>query len=68
MFLEGYNNESPNYEVNAIDASVCQNTFCEECGAKMEYEPHTKYRDGVLVSYRAFCVCTNQDCGNSIEF
>lgn len=60
--LRGYRPVGPSREAEQIDASVCAESDCDECGHHgMRYQPYTQ--NG---SYRAFAVCPR--CKHSVEF
>lgn len=62
MNLQDYRPVAPSREAEAIDASVCRESVCDNCGHHgMVYRPYTRG-----ASYRAFAVCPK--CKEEIEF
>lgn len=53
----------------SVDREIAEETPCPECGSTMHYEPrYEQLLEGEPPTYRAFCVCDNEECGNEIEF
>ena len=65
--LMGYRMGTPRWGLicgSAIDAEICENTRCENCGHQgLRFHPFVKDE---TKSYRAFAVCPA--CGEGFEF
>lgn len=50
------------------DEVVAESSDCPVCGSAVKGEGIMKNPDGSELHYRAFAICTNDDCDYGIEF